>query len=239
MSADPEPLIRQTAEGQWLLLTPSATMVTADWFQRDHWAGTAHELSDGGRAAPWLLQTELGALVWRHYRRGGLLGRWLDDRYLWNGLRRSRPWQEFVCLQRLQQAGMPVPPVIAAQVQRSGRWYRADLLTGWIEGSCSLASHLRSGSLPTAQWRALGALIARLHERGCEHADLNAHNILLDECGRFWLIDFDRARWRESSARGRSWGQANLARLQRSLSKLQLTPAADDWAALQQGYAGP
>ena len=45
-------------------------------------------------------------------------------------------------------------------------------------------------------WRAIGAAIARLHRGGVDHADLNAHNILLDGRGAVSVIDFDRGRVR-------------------------------------------
>jgi len=52
-----------------------------------------------------------------------------------------------------------------------------------------------------------------LHAAGADHADLNAHNILLDGDGVVSVIDFDRGRLRN----GGSWMRRNLARLQRCL----------------------
>ena len=65
-------------------------------------------------------------------------------------------------------------------------------------------------------WDAAGALVARFHRQGLDHADLNAHNLLFDDQGRGWMIDFDRSRLRIPAT---GWREANLARLQRSLHK--------------------
>jgi 3-deoxy-D-manno-octulosonic-acid transferase len=55
-----------------------------------------------------------------------------------------------------------------------------------------------------------------------DHTDLNCRNILLDQAGTVWLIDFDKCRRREKG----NWQQQNLQRLWRSLHKEQakLTP---------------
>jgi len=68
-----------------------------------------------------------------------------------------------------------------------------------------------------------------------QHADLNAHNILLAD-DAVYVLDFDRGRVR---ARG-AWEQAVLARLQRSLVKVTagLDPirfGAPQWEKLLRG----
>lgn len=236
--ANLRPLLRPLGAGQYLLLDPEAPAeLDADWFDLARWGAAAQPLRDGGRAPVQRLQTPLGPLVWRHYRRGGAVGRWLADRYLWMGLRRSRPWGEASSLLRLRAAGLRVPTLLAARIERDGIWYRADLLTGWIADSRSLAARLTQAAMDEAAWSALGRAIARLHACGCEHADLNAHNILYDGQQQIWLLDFDRARWHEPVPGATRWGQANLARLLRSLHKLRLAPAPALWAALMRGYA--
>ena len=70
---------------------------------------------------------------------------------------------------------------------------------------------------------ALGkALFYRQRELGIEAAyqlagQTMAHNLMLDQHGMVWLLDFDRGALR---APARDWQQDNLARLQRSLRKL-------------------
>jgi 3-deoxy-D-manno-octulosonic acid kinase len=80
-------------------------------------------------------------------------------------------------------------------------------------------------------------MIAKFHHAGVDHADLNAHNILLDAAQRVSVIDFDRGRLRTPG----SWRLRNLRRLHRSLLKIarglppgRITPQA--WDALMAGY---
>ena len=70
-------------------------------------------------------------------------------------------------------------------------------------------------------WAGVGRCIARFHARGVRHADLNAHNVLLDG-DDVHLIDFDRATRRRVPAGGAParWQRDNVARLRRSLRKL-------------------
>jgi tRNA A-37 threonylcarbamoyl transferase component Bud32 len=101
-----------------------------------------------------------------------------------------------------------------------------------------LATLLAAGThLSLGQWQQLGGVIARFHQQGVYHSDLNCHNILLDAKGQFWLIDFDKCSLR---APGR-WQQANLQRLLRSFNKeAGLTPGfswqPEQWQWLLQGY---
>jgi 3-deoxy-D-manno-octulosonic acid kinase len=72
-----------------------------------------------------------------------------------------------------------------------------------------------------------------------QHADLNAHNVLLGNDGAVYVLDFDRGRIRPRGA----WEQDVLARLRRSLVKVTtgLPPDRFDdaaWAELARGAAG-
>lgn len=186
----------------------------------------------GGRGAARLVRGPFGEGVLRHYRRGGLVGRWIDDRYLFVGESHVRCVREFHLLAELCERGLPVPRPLLAGWRRSGPFYRADLLTRRIPDSRTLAECLRDGDAGIA-WRRIGATLARFHREGAFHADLNAHNVLLDGGGTVWLIDFDRGALRVPS---QDWQQANLRRLRRSLDKLGGV-AEGDWTALLAGHA--
>lgn len=172
----------------------------------------------GGRGAVRFFDSALGSLVLRSYRRGGLIGRWVRRHYLWTGESRTRCFREFHLLQRLAELGLPVPAVVAAGYVRHGVGYRAELLMRAIPDSRPLAQYL--AGLDVAQSRALaadlGRLIARFHQHGVYHADLNAFNVMVDGQGKLWLIDFDRGELRRP---GVTWQHANLQRLHRSLLK--------------------
>lgn len=170
-----------------------------------------------GRGSVRLVDTRLGTAVIRHYRRGGKLAALLADRYWYRGAASTRCFREFHVLSRLQQLGLPACRPLAARFLRSGLlWYRADLATLLIPHSQSLHQVLRSEGLRVEIASAVGQMIARFHAAGLWHADLNAHNILRDDVGRWWLIDLDRARFRSAGG----WQQQNLRRLERSWRKL-------------------
>jgi len=191
----------------------------------------------GGRGAAWIVPAigdEAGEWVLRHYRRGGLPAKLVSDLYLWPGLALTRPWREWQLLSELHALGLPVPRPVAARVTRAFLGYRGDLITRRIPAARSLAELIRDrAGIP---WREIGACIRRFHAAGVWHADLNAHNILVDQETAVWLIDFDRGERRRPAP---GWQQANLERLSRSLRKLGVDEGAlhEAWGALLGGYA--
>jgi len=178
--------------------------------------------------------------VLRHYRRGGLVAGLLRDRYWRATLPESRAWREWHLLADLAVQGLPVPVPVAARVITSGPFYRADIIMQRLRDTHSLCQALEAGELTEAQWQAVGQCIRRFHNAGVYHADLNAHNILLNEKGEVWLIDFDKGEIRPEA---REWQMANLDRLRRSLDKLTglRTPfhfSEADWQQLMAGWLG-
>ncbi|TXK65891.1 3-deoxy-D-manno-octulosonic acid kinase [Alcalisalibacterium limoincola] len=193
----------------------------------------ARPVAEGGRGAAWFVELDGIDGVLRHYRRGGMAARVSRERYLWRGEARTRSIAEFRLLDWLRRQGMPVPPPLAAMYQRRGLTYTAALIVERIPGARSLAQRLPDGEGPPP-WTRIGATIARMHRLGVDHADLNAHNILLDREDRVWLIDFDRGSRDGSSG----FGERNLRRLQRSLRKLAPdSPGVEvGFASLREGY---
>jgi 3-deoxy-D-manno-octulosonic acid kinase len=190
----------------------------ARWFDAAHWSDQgAAEARTGGRGGVSFVETPAGACVLRHYHRGGLVARVSADRYFWTGADRTRAFREFRLLDHLVRAGLPAPAPVAAHYERRGISYVADLLVRRIPAAETLAERLSRDGLDTALARRIGETIARFHAAGACHADLNAHNILIDERGAVSLIDFDRGRLRKPAL---GWQEANLARLLRSLRKL-------------------
>ena len=192
----------------------------------------------GGRGAAWFIDHGTEQWVLRHYRRGGFMARVSADRYLWAGEGRVRAFAEYRLLANLTARGMPVPEPIAARYERRGLLYRCDLITRRIAGAAPLSGMLAAAPLSETSWRGVGAAIARLHAAGVDHADLNAHNILLDGEGAVSIIDFDRGRSRRAGA----WAERNLRRLRRSLDKISADLPVDRftgeaWQSLLAGYA--
>jgi 3-deoxy-D-manno-octulosonic acid kinase len=192
------------------------------------WKLSATPVAAGGRGAAWFVEGGFGRGVLRRYRRGGLAARASRDAYLWLGEDRVRSFAEFHLLAALHAQGLPVPAPLLAGYWRQGLGYRAAIVVERVDGASALAQYL--GEPAADAWPAAGRAIARLHAAGVDHADLNAHNVLVDAAGEAWLIDFDRGRQRRPSA---GWREANLARLSRSLAKLA-GPGQDAW---RQGFA--
>lgn len=170
-----------------------------------------------GRGTTYFIELNGTPCVLRHYRRGGMVARLLGDRYWRATLPESRAWREWHLLADLVSQGLPVPTPVAAQVQTGGPFYRADLITQRLQNTRSLTEALAAAPLSNNQWQNIGHCIRRFHNVGVYHADLNAHNILLDAEGGVWLIDFDKGEIRTPAD---EWQQANLSRLRRSLNKL-------------------
>ncbi|GAA0719987.1 3-deoxy-D-manno-octulosonic acid kinase [Dokdonella soli] len=187
------------------------------WFDRARASGAAAAVPSGGRGGVAFVDTPAGECALRHYHRGGFAARISADRYLWTGAARTRAFREFHLLAKLAGAGLPVPAPVVARYVRDGLYYRADLMTRRIESSHTLAERLAVGALGLALALRVGRTIARFHASGVWHADLNAHNILVDVADAVWLIDFDRGRMRKPKL---AWQQANIARLRRSFEKL-------------------
>lgn len=195
-----------------------------------------------GRGRIHLVQdAQQSAYLLRHYHRGGLVGRLLRDRFLAQPPARSRAMAEFLLLGQLRARGLPVPRACAARHRRAGPWYRADILVALIPNACDVAWLLHHGqALDAAQWHSLGRAVRRLHDEQVFHSDLNCHNLMLDDAGRAWIVDFDKCGFRA----GDGWKADNLARLLRSLRKeLRLDPALcwaeGDWQPFLAGYAAP
>jgi len=202
------------------------------WARRKTCAGGA----SGGRGETWIVAGTDGDWVLRHYRRGGWIARLSSDYYAWMGLERTRPWREWRLLYSLYKEGLPVPQPLVARVQRHGLVYRGDLITRLIPDSRSLASGLRDPGIERLPWQAIGDCLQRFHAAGVQHADLNAHNILLDSRNRVYLVDFDKSLRRPPAS---GWQRANLRRLRRSLHKLAAPSLIDGyaWKTLLAGYA--
>ena len=212
----------------------------AELFEPGYWQaqGSLREIA-GGRASVAIITAGEERWVLRHYRRGGFVARFSRDSYFWLGEARTRSFAEWRLLAELRRRGLPVPAPIAARYVRGVLTYRADLLTEHLPDSRTLADAITGAQLPREQWSAIGRTIAAFHREGVHHADLNAHNIMLEHAvaPRVYLLDFDRGR---IEARG-AWERDVLARLLRSLHKVSMQRPGvrfgdDEWQWLNQGY---
>jgi 3-deoxy-D-manno-octulosonic acid kinase len=218
-------------------LTPdSATSV----FEPAYWRSRGElQAVTAGRGSAWFIASGERRWVLRHYRRGGFIARFSRDLYVWTGEDRVRAFAEWRLLTSLLELGLPVPKPVAARYERCGLFYRCDLITQRIVDAVTLSAALHVSAVPQSTWREIGAVLARLHRAGVDHADLNAHNLLLDAAGGVSVIDFDRGRMRAPG----SWAARNVQRLLRSLEKISRGLPADRfstqaWDWLLAGYLG-
>lgn len=203
------------------------------WAQRSSIVGFAE-----GRGTTFFVQHQGRDFVLRHYQRGGLISKISKEKYIWLGLSFTRPWKEWSLLIKMLDKGLPVPIPAAIKVERRGLLYTADIMMHRIPNSRTLMQILMTDELAEGYWIAIGSVIRRFHEDGIYHADLNANNILVDEGGRCFLIDFDRCGIRKANLK---WQHENLSRLKRSLNKFLVNEdifhfSEINWRSLLRGY---
>lgn len=233
---------RLVREGPHYMLVGAsvAEAVSPAWFDPAQWRSAgAVAIETSGRGAVLIVEHGDDTWVLRHYRRGGLVARVIDDHYLWLGVDRTRAFREWRLLRALRDAGLPVPNPVAAHVYRTGAIYTADIITSYLPDTRKLSWYIEQGRVPGECWRRIGEMVGAVHARGVDHPDLTAHNILLDGAGRTFLVDFDNAEFKGSGA----WRRDGLQRLNRSLRKVALETGTDfdeaAWREIEAGYAEP
>lgn len=190
--------------------------IDLQWFDDKYWLNHGRLLgASSGRGSAWMVKSEQGKMMLRHYYRGGIPAKFIKDKYFWIGLNNTRSFCEYRLLELMYALGLPVPKPIAALVCKSGSFYQANILIEYIPHKSTFASILNTKE-NTSEWQNIGKTIAEFHNHGIFHADLNAHNILIAE-DKIYLIDFDHSNQRKIK---NSWQQANLKRLKRSIDKL-------------------
>ncbi|MCE0558854.1 MULTISPECIES: 3-deoxy-D-manno-octulosonic acid kinase [unclassified Motilimonas] len=203
------------------------------WQQQNALIGSAQ-----GRGTTWFVRGEKVDMALRHYRRGGLFGKLVADAYWFTGWQQTRSYQELMLLQKLAQGGVNVPRPVAARAIKRGLTYHADILVEKVPNAQDLVGLLIKQGLPESVWQQIGQTVAKMHQLQVNHTDLNAHNILFDEQGQVWLIDFDKC----YEQKGKAWQQGNLDRLLRSfhkeVGKRKIHFNQADWQALMAGYQG-
>jgi len=208
------------------------------WHEQNAIVGSAQ-----GRGTTWFIATENAASIqrnWvlRHYYRGGLIGKVINDLYLFTGLNNTRAAREFTLLKSMRALGLPAPKPVAFRVIKQGLFYRADLLSSRIENAQDLVGILSTKTIEDQLWQKIGQVIRLFHQQGIYHHDLNAHNILIDDNEQVWLIDFDRGEQRKQQGK---WPEENMARLLRSFRKeshrvVNFQWQEKNWQALLNGY---
>ena len=185
--------------------------------------GNGEPLQGGRGGVQRIPFDEQGCAIVRHYRRGGLVRHLIRDFY-WD--RPFRPFAELYVTLAARERGVPTVEILGAGVEKKAfGFYRGLLITREATGFANWWEWLQTKP-PQEKRKETSAkilqTISTMHDAGIYHADLNVTNILVEPGSsqpEVLIIDFDRARL-SSSALHVSQRKRNLARLQRSITKL-------------------
>ncbi len=188
------------------------------------WGALAPMPGARGRGGVGTLQLGPHEVVVRPYRRGGLFGGLLGDRYF----DPSRARAELEVLASLSRAGVPVVEPVAAAARRSGPFWRLRICTRLLEGACPVPEFLaRHRDRRRAAATAVGEVVRAAFAAGLRHPDLHVDNVLCRLEGgavRAALVDLDRAAIVPALSDEARVGM--LARMQRYLDKHRAALAA-------------
>ena len=192
-----------------------------------------------GRGTVYFVKIQSQPCVLRHYNRGGLVAKLTLDKYLWMGEHNTRSFKEWRLLNDMVKKRLPVPAPVAARYVRNGIYYKADIITREIPDIESLSDKLLGNSMTEKLWENIGECIAKFHNHGVFHMDLNVENIQIDQNNQVLLLDFDKGKVSEPS---RHLSDSNLMRLRRSIAKVtqlkQLAFPSSGWDKCITKYKG-
>ncbi len=232
--------VEKTLTGAILYDKAIINQITEDHFTANGWRHSevlTGKLGSGGRGNTMFVGNVPRQFVLRHFRRGGLIGKFVREHYFWRSEEKTRSFAEWRILAKMAEHDLRVPRPAAARYIHFGTFYTADIITVRIPGVRPLSEVIAEAPQDAAFWASVGAAIHHFHDVGVYHADMNAYNLQIDEDGKLWMLDFDRGRLMQPG----SWQQQTLNRLHRSLQKIRtLDPkihfCAAQWAALLEGY---
>jgi tRNA A-37 threonylcarbamoyl transferase component Bud32 len=182
----------------------------------------------GVRSLP--LGEGLPVMVVRRYRHGGLLGKWLGERYL----DPHRALTELAVTEAARAGGVAAPAMIGALIlQGAGPFCRMALMSEQIDDSEDLVHYccrLNDYPVPTAAREKRGVIreaarqVRRMHDLGIFHADLHLKNLLLRrrrlDTPEVCIIDFDKAVQVQALTPAQRF--KNLNRMARSVRKVHV-----------------
>ena len=232
--------VEKTATGAILYDKSIINQISDERFTANGWLHSevlTGKLGSAGRGNTLFVGNVPRQFVLRHFVRGGIIGKFVRDKYFWTGEENTRSFAEWRILAKMAEHDLRVPRPAAARYCRQGTFYTADIITVRIPGVRPLSDVISEAPRDVDFWSKLGADIHHFHDVGVYHADMNAYNLQIDEDGELWMLDFDKGRLMQPG----SWQQQTLDRLHRSLQKIrQLDPKThfgrSQWDALLEAY---
>jgi 3-deoxy-D-manno-octulosonic acid kinase len=232
--------VEKTATGAILYDKAIINQISDKRFSAEGWLHA--ELLEGalrssGRGSTMFVGNVPRQFVLRHYLRGGLVGKFVRDSYVFSGADKTRSFLEWRLLDKLASNNMRVPRPAAARYVRRGTFYTADIITVRIPDIVPLSQYIADHNPDAEFWNSVGAAIREFHAAGVYHADMNAYNVQIDVDGLVWMLDFDKGALRKPGP----WQQQTLSRLHRSLMKIvgldpRLNFRIANWEQLLEGY---
>ena len=147
----------------------------------------------GGRGSSFLYTTDHNEkLVYRHYMRGGLVGRFIKDLFFLWAKDSHRAYNEMLLLDFMQSKALPVPKALISRERRYFCFIKQDLIQEQIDRTQNLCQILSVRSLSKRNYEDIVKTIIRLYKANVVHTDLNIKNILIDDKDMVYIIDFDK-----------------------------------------------
>jgi 3-deoxy-D-manno-octulosonic acid kinase len=174
----------------------------------------------------------LGRVFVKQYAHGGLLRNVTGGSFLCVGP--SRSLQEFSMLERVRELGLNAPKPLLF-VNKGSFFYRTWLFMEEIPNSRNLAEVSRSDKsedvdvLHDAMTK-LGEQVLALVAHRIFHVDLHPGNVLVDEGGKVFIVDFDKAHEFKGSAE--RLRELYLRRWRRAVIKHRLSPVLTELMSL-------
>ena len=138
----------------------------------------------GGGSYGWCL---------RHYFRGGLISKFIKDGFWRFDKWACRARLEFELLTELYSLGLPVPRPLIAREQVGTFLVTNDILVERIDNTNNLAELLeQKASMDNALIDEIANTIAKFAFHKVVHTDLNIRNLLINDKGQCFVIDFDK-----------------------------------------------
>ena len=147
----------------------------------------------GGRSSVLIDEiNELGPVIVKYYRRGGLVRYIVKQRYLKCG--KTRGQKEYELLQKVRNLGINAPePIVFAY--RGSLFYQAWLVTREIKQHHTLAQiSLSNENRARILMKEVVKQVSILIKYSILHVDLHPGNIIVDKQDQIYLLDFDKGR---------------------------------------------
>lgn len=169
--------------------------------------------------ATWPEPQETVHWCYRLYLRGGMVGKVISNKFCRFASTAHRARDEFLMLLKMRLLGLPVPRPIVAKETMGLCMMSNEIIIEQLRNTENLFEVMSQREMTQDEGLKLGRTLGSFFQYNIHHTDLNLRNILLDSKGDFYLIDFDKCRFKENVYTSPILVTRMLDRLQRSFVK--------------------